>query len=1036
VQRQHSSPSSWAELVAALGPFRPIEGRLTGGFKYASYTGKPPSRRQERLLRSYSRSLQKRDTPQVRQDKAFLALLADQPEEFISYIRQELSKRPADARLWLDLSAAYLARAVGKNRSLDLVRSLDAVNKSLRYNPTLGEAHFNRALILERLMLTEQAWSEWVWYVRTRKRGEWLAEARQHLLKLQSTTAQPAQGLDTYQLDAVALRHDISAVELVVSRSPWAVKHYGEEELLESWAKAYLTNSTISAARLLSIARAIGDSLGSMKGDLILRDTIQSIDRSDDRSLKILARGLLALGKGRKLYQRGSYEESNSSLLLARRAFKYTRNPLVLRVDFWIACTAVYSSRYSDAIKRLIDIQRRANLKSYRSLEGEAFWMIGVASFSSGDTARAAEAYKNGLGIFTDLGYYENIAAVQGLFSELLDYQGAAEEAWRYRYEALRMSAIVGNPVRLYQIYSTSAIASMKQGYINAAISFQEGAVREARKLNNPVALAWSLLWRGRYRQKLGQAELALKDLMEARTISFRLSGDIAKRLSADLLFAEAELRVPIDPQHAIQLLGPSLEYYLASKNMYNLLDAYLLRARAYQAVGRIEAAAKDYEYAITSVDRWRSEISEPDKRQQFMELEESAFYDMIKLQIVLGRPEQAFDFLERWRSRNLLDLVYERSPNANSDDLRWHKRISPVATLSHLERHIPAGAVVVSYAIIGSQLAIWVIGQTGIEAFKLTPGGSDLRILISSFKGELLSRAPQEDLRRTSYDLYQILMAPIKSFILPNQEVVFVCDEVLQSFPFSALWNSSSSSGSYLVETNAYIMSPSLNVYVLSASKYRTPAKGWRAAKFLAVGNPGFSREEFPELSPLRHAREEATETAKLYENSRTLVDEHANKTELLRIMRYFDIIQYSGHAIAGDASGMRPSLVLAPVGRLSAGRLTDREIIDSPALSANLAVLVSCETEGGVASRSEGVESMARSFVAAGVPVVIGSLWSLDDDRSMKFLVNFHQLLQGGVSPARALCIAQRNCLRRVAKDCEAPSAWAAFQAMGGEK
>ncbi|MBN1790395.1 MAG: CHAT domain-containing protein [Bacteroidales bacterium] len=72
---------------------------------------------------------------------------------------------------------------------------------------------------------------------------------------------------------------------------------------------------------------------------------------------------------------------------------------------------------------------------------------------------------------------------------------------------------------------------------------------------------------------------------------------------------------------------------------------------------------------------------------------------------------------------------------------------------------------------------------------------------------------------------------------------------------------------------------------------------------------------------------------------------------------------------------------------------------------LQANLAVLSACETGIGKLIKGEGVISMVRSFIYAGVPNIIFSLWKVNDQSTQKLMVDFYSHLLERFSYAKAL-------------------------------
>jgi CHAT domain-containing protein len=94
---------------------------------------------------------------------------------------------------------------------------------------------------------------------------------------------------------------------------------------------------------------------------------------------------------------------------------------------------------------------------------------------------------------------------------------------------------------------------------------------------------------------------------------------------------------------------------------------------------------------------------------------------------------------------------------------------------------------------------------------------------------------------------------------------------------------------------------------------------------------------------------------------------------------------------------------------------------------------ILAACSTGVGAVSRGEGVVSVARPFLAAGVPLVIASQWDVEDRATARLFLAFHERLSATHDAARALREAQLQMLRSNDSSLDAPASWGAFVALG---
>lgn len=160
----------FAKLVEAVGEERYIEARLTGGFKYG------PLRQVMRgpgdlstanvslleLASELGRASQNQPSPSALHAWGVAQLLLGGPAVDAAVVTLEAAASSGpDARVYSDLSAAYLESA-RRNRDASRLRAaLRAAETALRLEPTATEAAFNQALILEELGEWERAEGAW-----------------------------------------------------------------------------------------------------------------------------------------------------------------------------------------------------------------------------------------------------------------------------------------------------------------------------------------------------------------------------------------------------------------------------------------------------------------------------------------------------------------------------------------------------------------------------------------------------------------------------------------------------------------------------------------------------------------------------------------------------------------------------------------------------------------------------------------------------------------------------------------------------------
>ena len=181
--------------------------------------------------------------------------------------------------------------------------------------------------------------------------------------------------------------------------------------------------------------------------------------------------------------------------------------------------------------------------------------------------------------------------------------------------------------------------------------------------------------------------------------------------------------------------------------------------------------------------------------------------------------------------------------------------------------------------------------------------------------------------------------------------------------------------------------------------------------------------------LRPLPGAIEEANDVAAKYAAPAVFAKGEATPRRMLEALGEFDVVHFAGHAVADPMSPWLSRLVMNPDpgGRAS---LTARDIAGVQA-RARVVVLSACRTADGAMSRAEGLMSLARPFVAAGVQSVVATLWDVQDHQASGLSERFHGELIQTHDAAVALQRAQIAALGRNRHT--ALGAWGAYVVVG---
>lgn len=184
-----------AKLVEAVGEERYIEARLTGGYKYGPLrpVSRGPADARERNLSllaaagELQRTAQKNSGPALMGALGGALVLLDDLDTAITTLEKASGLPGADADVFVNLSAAYLARAQRGGPANDYPKALEAAERAILLEPDLPEALYDKALALESIGLSDRAATAWEAFLRVDSNSAWARDAQTRLAALKQT---------------------------------------------------------------------------------------------------------------------------------------------------------------------------------------------------------------------------------------------------------------------------------------------------------------------------------------------------------------------------------------------------------------------------------------------------------------------------------------------------------------------------------------------------------------------------------------------------------------------------------------------------------------------------------------------------------------------------------------------------------------------------------------------------------------------------------------------------------------------------------
>ncbi|WP_211212047.1 CHAT domain-containing protein [Flexithrix dorotheae] len=182
----------------------------------------------------------------------------------------------------------------------------------------------------------------------------------------------------------------------------------------------------------------------------------------------------------------------------------------------------------------------------------------------------------------------------------------------------------------------------------------------------------------------------------------------------------------------------------------------------------------------------------------------------------------------------------------------------------------------------------------------------------------------------------------------------------------------------------------------------------------------------------PLPYAQEEVESIAKLMEGI-AVTGPEATEFQFKQKSPDHGIIHIASHTLINDENPMYSKLIFdAEHDTIENGLLNTYELYNME-LNADLVALSACNTGIGKYYQGEGVMSLARGFLYAGVPNILMSMWPASDQSTKDIMGNFYKEIKKGNSKSRALRNAKLSYLKKADNITAAPYYWANFIFMG---
>tara|TARA_Y100000310_G_scaffold30315_1_gene28834 strand:+ start:397 stop:4794 length:4398 start_codon:yes stop_codon:yes gene_type:complete len=431
---------------------------------------------------------------------------------------------------------------------------------------------------------------------------------------------------------------------------------------------------------------------------------------------------------------------------------------------------------------------------------------------------------------------------------------------------------------------------------------------------------------------------------------------------------------------------------------------------------------------------------------------------------------------IEKDQLYNQLLLFQDKSKEANDKLAEGNLLFEPINIEQLQKNFLQDNQVLIKYFLYPAFSFAIALTKNGVYAYDVLDQYSlavEIKAIKNLYKhyGVVDSETELLNLSKRGYKLFKTLLGPVHEAFggdLTDVELVIIPDKELYLMPFEVLVTDSLRTDTdrlnfkslpFLIKQSPITYSPSISIYY-----HLSKAKNKRGTKsILAVGNNTFNSKTekdndfnhvsrnltdlLGEIPDLNFAEEEASLVYKLYSKKRVIkwplkegsllfIGKKATENRLKSVdMTKYNYIHFSTHGFVDEYKPHFSTLLLNEFGEKRPrsdedGLLQAFEIYDLE-LNADLVTLSACNTGLGKIINGEGVIGLYQAFFSAGAHSVCASLWSIDDESTLRFMEYFYSLLKEGISKSKAL---QQTKLYMIHNSqYNSPFFWAPFVLMG---
>lgn len=459
-------------------------------------------------------------------------------------------------------------------------------------------------------------------------------------------------------------------------------------------------------------------------------------------------------------------------------------------------------------------------------------------------------------------------------------------------------------------------------------------------------------------------------------------------RVEVSVLATESDLRRRSDPAEAASAASQAIQLVQQRRDRLRLAQLQLRLAQAHLAGGRVVDARAALDKGLASFAEERAASTE---LRPISALDESwqLFDASILLSLKEKDYERAFALSEAARSRSVSE-----------------SRKFGVTALKDVQSSLQAGEAMLAVNQFEDELAVWVITPRSVDVAMRAVSRQTARQLIARQQDEIW----QGTHTTAGRDLFNLVVRPVLGQIADASRLIVVLDPTFEAASFAALYNPARNR--YLVEDMTVRVVPSASAF----GGATTTARGTNGEPLIFNAAGAANADAVASVLPASRRLEGADATRDAFFSNA------ANRRVVHVAARITTNESYPllSRFVVAEAPGVRHS-----------GTILGSDIAEHALPNTGLVVIDQAAARS--AHRGEGASSLARAFLTAGVPAVVGTLPGADENATRELLLGFHREMSRGASAEQALTTVQRNAVHSNGRRL---GAWSALVFYGSDR